>query len=243
MSPNDERFVIGCLLGDGCITRSYVETWKDNRYYYPRLKITHSIEQKLYLEWKAQNLNRIFGRSTKVVEEEYNSYSGKEGKLPGCRYLFSSKKLECFYDSLYVNGRKTFTKNLYKDLGLQELALFFMDDGSFGVYAEGYERKNKKGENVKYAYAIPRASIATNCMNENELKATQRWIYDLTGCEAQASKVSPNRKDQKVLKIATSDVRRFIETLKPYSHSAIAYKFDLETIKNPASPWVEYIQG
>lgn len=240
MAPDDFQFVKGCLLGDGCITKSYVETWKDNRYYYPRLKITHGIAQRDYLTWKANRLNKIFMRSTEV--RETRKQDNREGfkDFHGCSYVFSSKELQPFADLFYQNDRKVLSKEILSGLGLRELAIYFMDDGSFGRYAEGRQHTSPStGKTKAYAYVVPRVSLSTHNLTDSELSLFENWVTELTGCKVVRSK--SKKENQLALKVSTTDAVKFIDLIKPFAAPGMSYKFDQE-LKNPASPWVKYLK-
>ena len=128
--------------------------------------------------------------------------------------LFRSQNL------LYPTGRKQIDSRVLQHLGLRELALFFMDDGSGGIQIENQSYKLKDGRIQKKQYIRLRAEIATNHLNSIELQSVKDWIFALTGCNAN------HRKDNRIL-IQEKDVPTFFECIKPFVHSSLLYKLGL----------------
>lgn len=93
------------------------------------ISFTHGIEQLAYLEWKAKKLNSIFGRSCKVGAGSYiDKRSGKEYRR--AQFAITSQLLDPLYEEIYVNGKKTYSSKWLSRLGLEELAVVWMDDGN-----------------------------------------------------------------------------------------------------------------
>lgn len=99
------------MLGDGymrCKTNAH-------------LQITHSINQKEYVDWMYSVLKNCVLTQPKL-------YKGN-GKRIG--YRFFTRSLPCFtdiYHQFYLNNRKTIPPNLKLDE--QIMAVWYMDDGS-----------------------------------------------------------------------------------------------------------------
>ena len=111
LSKTQSDIVIGTMLGDGymrCKTNAH-------------LQITHSINQKEYVDW-------MYGVLKNCVLTQPKPYKGN-GKRIG--YRFFTRSLPCFtdiYHQFYLNKRKIIPPNL--KLNEQILAVWYMDDGS-----------------------------------------------------------------------------------------------------------------
>jgi hypothetical protein len=111
LSKTQSDIVIGTMLGDGymrCKTNAH-------------LQITHSINQKEYVDW-------MYGVLKNCVLTQPKPYKGN-GKRIG--YRFFTRSLPCFtdiYKQFYKDKRKIIPPNL--KLNEQILAVWYMDDGS-----------------------------------------------------------------------------------------------------------------
>ena len=227
LSRPDFEFVLGSGIGDGCF--SLASTKSGSRtYYYPRLKITHSIAQLEYLKWKADRINSIFNRTTplsyvlkKETREGWKDFEGYE-------YKFTHLDLRPFYDLLYpdLQGVKKITQKLLSELGPVTLGLLYMDDGSGGLYLEQNNRKLKSGYK-RYEYLVPRIEFATNGFTSDCVSLLADWITHISGCGTRFKK-STNR-----ICIVQKDCFKFRDFIDLYVPiPSMRYKLDLETIKS-----------
>lgn len=226
LSADDFEFVLGTGLGDGSFSLIPVRRG-DRIYYYPRLKMTHSLKQLEYLKWKADRINSIFNRTTPLsyVLKKDTRKGWKD--FEGCEYKFTHSSLRPFYDLLYpdLNGSKKITRNLLAGLKAVSLSLLFMDDGSGGLYLEKNNRKLKSGL-TQYEYLVPRIEFATNGFTSDCVSLLADWISHISGCATRLKKKS-NR-----ICISQKDCYRFRDFLDPYiTVSCMRYKLDLETVK------------
>lgn len=110
LSDIQKSLIEGCMLGDGymrCKTNAH-------------LQITHSINQKDYVDWKYQLLSEFILTPPK-------SYKGNGNRIG---YRFFTRSLPIFTDYYRRFYRKQ--KIIPKDLNLTDLtlAVWYMDDGS-----------------------------------------------------------------------------------------------------------------
>ena len=110
LSEVQKSLIEGCLLGDGymrCKTNAH-------------LQITHSINQKDYVDWKFENLSEF-------VLTPPKSYKGNGTRIG---YRFFTRSLPIFTDYYFRFYKKQ--KIIPKDLNLTALtlAVWYMDDGS-----------------------------------------------------------------------------------------------------------------
>lgn len=204
MNDKERNFLIGCTLGDGCIR-------KDPRGFTFTFVLSRCARHKDYADWQLSKINKILGSSATLRE-----FMDK-GKYPSVRFGASNKKLlSQIYDYLYFDGIKTFTQNTLSLLGIKELALFWMDDGSLEVR----KRVNKNTGNVK----IERSAWLAVCSDENQADIVGSWIYDLTS--ARYTKVK-HRSGKYYLRWHSAQCKQLISSVQPYILPCVAYKADL----------------
>jgi hypothetical protein len=116
-----EEFLIGTLLGDGCIGKLD----KNAKNY--KWSCTHSEKQYDYLKWKVEFLikyNLHSGNITKYIS------NNKRYLKPCVQYTTKSKSITIFseYRKLfYINGKKIFPENIKITPNI--LTILYMDDG------------------------------------------------------------------------------------------------------------------
>ena len=106
-----KSLIVGSLLGDGymrCKTNAH-------------LQVTHSIRQKIYVDWKYQQLKDFVSTPPK----EYQGNGNRVG------YRFFTRSLPLFtpfYHRFYPHGKKIIPPDI--QITPLTLAVWFMDDGS-----------------------------------------------------------------------------------------------------------------
>ena len=120
LSERQRSIIVGTLLGDG-----HLETTNKGKTY--RLKITHSIKQREYIEWLYNEFKNIvrtppqrkLKNGVSKIYEEYwfNTYS-----LGSLRF---------YAQQFYVDGEKIIPKIIGKLLNPLVITIWFMDDGSY----------------------------------------------------------------------------------------------------------------
>jgi hypothetical protein len=111
LSEKQKSLIEGCLLGDG-----YMRC-KSNAH----LQITHSINQKKYVDFKYQLLKDY-------VLTPPKSYKGNGGRVGYRFFTRSLPQLTRFYRRYYKDKKKVIPRDL--QLNSFSLAVWFMDDGS-----------------------------------------------------------------------------------------------------------------
>jgi hypothetical protein len=139
LSKEQKRLLIALLIGDGTISNNYV------------FKLSHSIEQKEYLEWKVNLLDR-FGIKNNGIKEYISSCGYNYGK----RVLYSQMSLhstiKALRRSIYI-PRKTFTRKLLNWLDELGLAIWFMDDGFININ-ESEQRHGSVQRNIRISTCV-----------------------------------------------------------------------------------------
>jgi hypothetical protein len=109
-TPLEREVVIGCLLGDGTLTKS------GNEY---RLRIEHKAAHREYVGWKYDQLQRFCVTPPQFVRHHQSYRFGTIGhpELTDLRRAFSQ------------GGKKSIPEFIEEQLGALALAILFMDDG------------------------------------------------------------------------------------------------------------------
>ena len=214
MLTRNEAFLIGAVLGDGNLHR---------RYKWDRvcsIKLCHSPDQLDWLEWKVERVKRILG-SKALIKPEWS-----KGALKAYQWCAGFSDYVHLYDQLYIGDKKTFTSSLLNQLGLQELAMFWCDDG--GVVKNLRWKINYR---TGLAYPNPLQETQGNLAvyeDESETAIVRDWITSLTGA---VSKVSFHKKtglyylrfNKRSLKLLCSAIEDFVP-------NSMKHKIDLTLI-------------
>ena len=122
LSESTRGLLIGTSLGDGCL-----RPIRNQEHAY--LKVGN--KGKLFVEYKLDLFSEICKENTLIKRWEYK---GKES------YHFNTiahPDIYKIYSMMYINGVKIITEELFKDLTIAGLALWYLDDGY-------YRRKSKQ---------------------------------------------------------------------------------------------------
>lgn len=189
LSKEQKRLLIALLIGDGTISSNYV------------FKLSHSIDQKEYLEWKVNLLNR-FGIKNNGIKEYISSCGYNYGK----RVLYSQMSLhstiKALRRSIYI-PKKTITRRLLNWLDELGLAIWYMDDGFININ-ESEQRHGSVQRNIR---------IST-CVDEQTCNMMIDYFKERWGVEFR-----PFLEKSKLYSLATrtnNDTDKFIEIIKPY---------------------------
>jgi hypothetical protein len=187
---------------------------------YPSLYLAHSKKQFEFLRWKVGRLNRIFGVKQPIKERIITNQSGEH---LACQWWSNQQELLLpLYKELYPQGKKVLTPLFLRDIGLEGLAVLYMDDGNLHLRKRG--ASTVAGE----PYVRERIVELALYVPYDTALFVSDWIEDLTGAsltprQPMKSK-SPNKWN---LRGNGNQARQFVEVLKPYGCKAMSYKFDL----------------
>lgn len=189
LSKEQKRLLIALLIGDGTISSNYV------------FKLSHSADQKEYLEWKVGLLNKLGIKNNGIKE-----YTSSCGYNKGMKVIYSQMSLnptiKALRRSVYI-PKKTFTGNLLNWLDEQGLAIWFMDDGFININ-ESKQRNGSTQRNIRISTCVDKQ---TCYMIINYFR--NRWDVEFR----------PFLEKSKLFSIATktnNDSDKFIEIIKPY---------------------------
>ena len=218
MTPEDEAFVLGCALGDGCLHR-------DSRSGSIGLHVFRKEAHKDYALWQLQRLNAILGTNANLLNDL------AKGKYPSVQFTVTSKKgLGWAYDLMYPGGTKTITKDLLSRMSVRELAMFWMDDGSLEV-----RRRRRPTGTLK----IERSGWLAASKSFDETQAIADWIQQLTGAVASTTRHSSGLY---YLRWHSRQCRHLVDAVKPYILPCVGYKADLGRT-GPVSEWLSESQA
>lgn len=203
-------FCQACAIGDGYLSKLSGNTCS--------IVMSHSIKQRDYLCWKIDCINQEL--NTKGTCREYSVFNHQVQKsYQTCRASASSRLLVPIREELYPDGTKRITKEYLDQLGLEALAVFWMDDGCI----------NKTRND---------ANIATCTKTREESEVIANWISELTGIDL---RITCRKQTYYLLEIKRSEMPKFLSCIKPYMHSSMAYKANL-SFKPDSKSYESYLE-
>lgn len=160
-TQEDKIKIIACILGDGGIFKSKIET--QNFY----AKISHVERNYDYILYKSNILGEFalpLRRGRKSQERLVNNKTihCEQDWILGIK---SSPYLKELYNILYVNGKKAITKESLKYFTDMTLALLYFDDGSFTKKTKTYR-------------------ISFGNMEEQYIKIFMNWLLETYNIES-----------------------------------------------------------
>lgn len=189
LSKRQKKLLIALLIGDGTISSNYV------------FKLSHSADQREYLEWKVKLLNEVGIRNNGV--KEYTSSCGyNKGKGVIYSQMSLNSTIKALRRSVYI-PKKTFTRNLLNWLDDLGLAIWFMDDGFININ-ESEQRHGSIQRNIR---------IST-CVDEDACNMIIQYFKERWNIEFR-----PFLEKSKLFSIATrtnEDSDKFIKIVRPY---------------------------
>ena len=189
LSKEQKSLLIGLLIGDGTISNNYV------------FKLSHSILQKEYLEWKIQLLDKY-----KIKNNGLKGYTSTCGFNKGKGVIYSqlsiNPTIKALRRTVYI-PKKVITRKLLNWLTSQEIAIWYMDDGCININSS-VQRRNSVQHTIKIATCV---DFETSQIIINYFKEV--WNINFR----------PFREGSGTFSIASSceeDCRNFIKIVKPY---------------------------
>ena len=155
--------VIGTLLGD-TYSRGRRAHGKQKAEY----RVCHGLSQADYVEWKAQEFNRLFKVDVKVHHQPQHSRV--------CFYLSQRRRLRVIHDWFHRNNQKVITDKIrFMDHPIG-LSMLLCDDGSVR------KRKKKHRDGTVY-YLNPSITIATHNFDLCSVENLLHHIENLCGAK------------------------------------------------------------
>lgn len=190
LSDKQKSFVVGTVLGDGSMRCRANAS----------LSICHSVKQSDYLLYKLEQIPFIFTYFPTTYE-----YTDKPLKLLKATSI-AHPDLTTLYHMIYINGRKTITRQLLDEfIDGYALAFWFQDDGSHGA-------------------------IATNHFTHEENQIIQKFLRDRFGLDCNIQ-YNPERtttfgraKESYNIRFNRGQFRKFSDIIRPHMHPSLLYK-------------------
>ena len=193
-------FTLGAVAGDGCLG---VPSGRPNSVY---LSFTHSARQREYLVYKLNRINEELGTKGNVSQPRpvYDSRTNKYNM--SCQAMVVNPALKELYSLFYINGEKKFTPAVLNLLGLEALAVFWMDDGCVGTTTSAINK-----------------GILNLYRPLDEAHLVCDWIQDLTGVEAKPYRDGGWYR----VRISRGLMPRFLAKIRPFVHTSMRKKVTL----------------
>ena len=195
LTENEKQVLYGSLLGDGALTVK--EGYSKNATF----QEGHCLEQRPYLEWKAEQLKRF-----KPVVRDLNLTPSKiTGKTYRKCQLYTSPApiLNELYKKFY-GEKKIVTRELLDELTPLGLAIWYMDDGSYIHTKNSYN-----------------SVLYTNCFSHEEHLIMQDWFEEKWNIDV---RIIEQQKKYFFLRFPVSETIKFQSIIKQHIHSCMMYK-------------------
>lgn len=220
MTQQQKNYLIAVVLGDGCINQRII-----NNTIQCRLLLKHSIKQKEYFDWKVKKLKEILDgtskkqpnqkRFSKIVKEQHRVRPHQK-IVTSVRYEKNHPYLKVLKRFVYRDKRKQYTPKVLNRLGLEGLAIQWMDDGSL------YHFKVKNALDELY-YSKCSGTWNTYITRE-ENQVIVNWMTKKYG-------ITPKIEKDKTftrLRFNTGDMRKLVPLIEKYIHPSMRYKVELK---------------
>ncbi len=191
LTQNQREILVGLMLGDG-----HLETQNNGRTY--RLKVEHSTVQAKYTNWLYEQFNKWVLTSPQEKQKMVNSKSSTN-------IWFNTVSHACFRfyaQQFYSERKKVIPKMIYKLLGPQSLAVWFMDDGSI---------KSKEHKAI---------ILNTQCFSNTDINRLRDTLMKNWEIESQIRKQSEGNQ----LLLTGDSAIRFAKIIIPYLLPEFYYK-------------------
>lgn len=214
MLTTEEKFLIGIVLGDGNLYRR--PKWTN----VTSIKLAHSPKEYEWLQWKVKKASKILNSFASI------NRAMNKGNLKAYQWCAGFSKFVHLYDLMYEKGKKIFRQDVLSELGLQELAIFWCDDGCIvkNLRVKTDPRTGKQ-------YPNPLQETVGNLAVYEDLTTTSNiadWIFSLTGAKA-AIKFHKKTKLYYLL-FNKKSVEKLCDAIKGYVPNCMSHKIDLTPI-------------
>jgi recombination protein RecA len=189
------QVVLGSLMGDGALspTRSG---------YGARFRWGHGAKQMVYGDWKASLFaNLTVSRSTNAKGAVFHDVQ----PLP---------ELAELRQAVYLGGKKVLSDDYLKLLTPLSLAIWYMDDGSFGLRSEGKQRRTAGGSG--------RSAICVEAMEPTTRQRLRDYLADTWGIDARLTSRGKARKAELLFPRDATD--KLHALVAPFVHPSMEYK-------------------
>ena len=212
LSMEDNLFMPSNCFGDDCLGALYGMIIGDGHIYSDkrsngnlRFVATNGEDQIDYLKYKMS----MFNNDGKIVDAGRSPYSNK--KIYHWFLNVDGNLTNKMKDEIYINGRKTITKEAVNRLNDVGLALWYMDDGSLTY----------RDETVQSCFV----RLNTQALSRDENDLLCEFLNNKYGIECHVR--DDRKKDGRnyyFIRISASSTKDFLKIVTPYMCKSMAYK-------------------
>lgn len=160
LEKDQKEFLIGTLLGDGCLQINKKKTKA-------RLCLTHSIKQANYFFWKKRIMGNFINNTQVNAESKRNSVKMQ------CASIYHNN-LIYYYNLFYDNNKKIIKEDIVNHLTPLAMAVWVMDDGwknhsNIRISSEGFSKKENEilKKAIKFNFDI-NCKVVEYCKNKKK---------------------------------------------------------------------------
>lgn len=185
-----EQIILGTLLGDAGLSRPRINS---------ALQIKHCEKDKDYVFWKYQKLfsTGLFKNPPKPVITMKLIKPHANWFIKSCRDPILTEYRQLFYP----NGKKIVPTEVLNKLGPLGLAVWYMDDGSYGHYTNPESGSR---------YEIVRLQMGD--FNLEDVTKTRDWLQNRFGIGLNIN----GRRSHSLVRVKREEVSKFLEIVQPH---------------------------
>ena len=188
LSKEQKSLLIGLLIGDGTISSNFV------------FKLSHSVEQREYLEWKVKLLDKFQIKNNGIKE-----YISTCGYNIGKGVLYSQMSviptIKALRRTVYI-PKKTITRKLLNWLTPLEIAIWYMDDGHINV------NTSKQRSSIQHTIKI------ATCVAESTVEVIIQYFLDIWNIKFR--KFPEGKNTFSIASSSEEDYSKFVNLIKPF---------------------------
>ena len=188
LSKEQKSLLIGLLIGDGTISSNFV------------FKLSHSVEQREYLEWKVKLLDKFQIKNNGIKE-----YMSTCGYNIGKGVLYSQMSviptIKALRRTVYI-PKKTITRKLLNWLTPLEIAIWYMDDGHINV------NTSKQRSSIQHTIKI------ATCVDESTVEVIIQYFLDVWNIKFR--KFPEGKNTFSIASSSEEDYSKFVNLIKPF---------------------------
>lgn len=188
LSKEQKSLLIGLLIGDGTISSNYV------------FKLSHSAEQKEYLEWKVNLLNKL-GIKNNGIKKYINTCGYNIGKEVLYSQMSVIPTIKALRKTVYI-PKKTITRRLLNWLTPLEIAIWYMDDGHINV------NTSKQRSSIQHTIKI------ATCVDESTIGMIIQYFLDVWNIKFR--KFPEGKEAFSLASSSEEDYSKFVNLVKPF---------------------------
>ena len=188
LSKEQKSLLIGLLIGDGTISSNFV------------FKLSHSVEQREYLEWKVKLLDK-FQIKNNGIKEYISTCVYNIGKGVLYSQMSVIPTIKALRRTVYI-PKKTITRKLLNWLTPLEIAIWYMDDGHINV------NTSKQRSSIQHTIKI------ATCVDESTVEVIIQYFLDIWNIKFR--KFPEGKNTFSIASSSEEDYSKFVNLIKPF---------------------------